>query len=144
MVATSWISRLQFFLTFSSATARTEVLQIFNVSAWLMFLKLKVFRNSWFFCMILISMTENSIVSWLVDVFKIITKVSNFYVTTNTFATSTTSLLLFKAFWCTTFDTFLSKVGILKGNFVTCSEHVKHIYPKNVYQPRLTDCEKTR
>ena len=44
-----------------------------------------------FFCMILISLTENSLAKLLVEVFKKTTKVSNFYVTTITFARSTTS-----------------------------------------------------
>ena len=49
---------------------------------------------------------------------------------------------LFKAFRCTTCDTFFSKTGNLERNLVTCSDRVKHIYPKNVYQLRKTLFEK--
>ena len=36
---------------------------------------------------------------------------------------------LFKAFRCTTCDTFFSKTGNLERHLVTCSDRVKHIYP---------------
>ena len=49
---------------------------------------------------------------------------------------------LFKAFRCTTCDTFFSKTGNLERHLVTCSERVKHIYPKNVYELRETLFEK--
>ena len=39
---------------------------------------------------------------------------------------------LFKAFRWTTCDKFFSKTGNLERHLVTCSERVKHIYPKNV------------
>ena len=45
---------------------------------------------------------------------------------------------LFKAFRCTTYDTFFSETGNLKRHLVTCSDRVKHIYPKNVYELRET------
>ena len=45
---------------------------------------------------------------------------------------------LFKAFRCTTCDTFFSKTGNLEWHLVTCSNRVKHIYPKNVYELRET------
>ena len=45
---------------------------------------------------------------------------------------------LFKAFSCTTCDTFFSKTGNLERHLVTCSDRVKHIYPKNVYELRET------
>ena len=41
---------------------------------------------------------------------------------------------LFKAFRCTTCDTFFSKTGNLERHLVTCSDRVKHIYTKNVYE----------
>ena len=44
---------------------------------------------------------------------------------------------LFKAFRCPTCDTF-QKTGNLERHLVRCSERVKHIYPKNVYQLRET------
>ena len=43
---------------------------------------------------------------------------------------------LFKTFRCTTCDTFFSKTGNLERHLVTCSDRVKHIYPKNVYELR--------
>ena len=43
---------------------------------------------------------------------------------------------LFKAFWCTTCDTFFSKTRNLEGHLVTCSDRVKHFYPKTVYELR--------
>ena len=45
---------------------------------------------------------------------------------------------LFKAFRCPTCDTYLQKTGNLERHLVRCSERVKHIYPKNVYQIRET------
>ena len=48
---------------------------------------------------------------------------------------------LFKAFRCNTCDTFFSK-GNLERHLVTCSDRVKHIYPKNVYELRETLFEK--
>ena len=45
---------------------------------------------------------------------------------------------LFKAFRCTTCETFCSKTGNLERHLVTCSDRVKHIYPKNVYELRET------
>ena len=41
---------------------------------------------------------------------------------------------LFKTFRCTTCDTFFSKTGNLERHLVICSDRVKHIYPKNVYE----------
>ena len=45
---------------------------------------------------------------------------------------------LFKAIRCPTCDTYFQKTGNLKRHLVRCSERVKHIYPKNVYQFRET------
>ena len=49
---------------------------------------------------------------------------------------------LFKAFRCTTCDTFFSKTGNLERHLVTCSHRVEYIYPKNVYELRETLFEK--
>ena len=49
---------------------------------------------------------------------------------------------LFKAFRCTTCDTFFSKRGNLERHLVTCSDRVKHIYPMNVEELRETLFEK--
>ena len=45
---------------------------------------------------------------------------------------------LFKAFRCPTCDSYFEKSGNLERHLVRCSERVKHIYPKNVYQLRET------
>ena len=45
---------------------------------------------------------------------------------------------LFKAFRCSACDTYFQKTGNLEFHLVRCSERVKHIYPKNVYQLRET------
>ena len=49
---------------------------------------------------------------------------------------------LFKAFRCTTCDTFFSKTGNLERHLVSCSDRVKHICPKNVYELREALFEK--
>ena len=48
----------------------------------------------------------------------------------------------FKSFRCSTCDTIFSKTGKLERHLITCSERVKHIYPKNVYQLKETLFEK--
>ena len=45
---------------------------------------------------------------------------------------------LLKAFRCPTCDTYFQKPGNLERQLVRCSERVKHINPKNVYQLRET------
>ena len=45
---------------------------------------------------------------------------------------------LFKAFRCPTCDTNFQKTGNLERHLLRCSERVKRIYPKNVYQLRET------
>ena len=45
---------------------------------------------------------------------------------------------LLKALRSSTCDTYLQKTGNLEGHLVRCSERVKHINPKNVYQLRET------
>ena len=49
---------------------------------------------------------------------------------------------LFKAFRCTTCDTFFSKTGNLEQQLATSKDRVEHIYPKNVYELRETLFEK--
>ena len=49
---------------------------------------------------------------------------------------------LFKAFRCPTCDIYFQKTGNLERHLVRCSERVKHIYPKNVYQLRETRFDK--
>ena len=45
---------------------------------------------------------------------------------------------LFKAFRCSTCYTYFQKTRNLERHLIRCSERVKHIYPKNVYQLRET------
>ena len=45
---------------------------------------------------------------------------------------------LLKAFRCPTCDTYFQKTGKMERHLVWCSERVKHIYPKNVYQLQRT------
>ena len=45
---------------------------------------------------------------------------------------------LFNSFRCSTCDTIFSKTGILERHLITCSQRVKHIYPKTLYQLRVT------
>ena len=47
-----------------------------------------------------------------------------------------------KSFRCSTCDTIFSQTGNLERHLITCSERVKDIYPKNVYQLRETLFEK--
>ena len=47
----------------------------------------------------------------------------------------------FKSF-CSSCDTIFSKTGNLERHLITCSDRVKHIYPKKVYQLRETLFEK--
>ena len=49
---------------------------------------------------------------------------------------------LFKAFRCPTCDTYFQKTGNLERHLVRCSERVKLIFPKNVYQLRETRFDK--
>ena len=48
----------------------------------------------------------------------------------------------FKFFRCCTCDTTFSMSGSFERHLITCSERVKHLYPKNVYQLRETLYEK--
>ena len=90
MPTISWKMRLQIFSVFFSLTAMKQVPRNIKVFTWRTLQKLKTCIISIFF-MLLIPLTEISMVNLLVDVIKTITKMSSFYVTTITFATSTTS-----------------------------------------------------
>ena len=48
----------------------------------------------------------------------------------------------FKSFRCSSCDTMFSNTANLEQHLITCSERVKHTYPKNVYQLRETLFEK--
>ena len=45
---------------------------------------------------------------------------------------------VFQSFRCPHFDNFFSRTFILERHLTTCSERVKNVYPKNVYQIRET------
>ena len=51
-------------------------------------------------------------------------------------------MALFKDLRCSTCDMFFSTTGNLERHLVTCTERVKHIYPKNVYELRETPFDK--
>ena len=46
--------------------------------------------------------------------------------------------VLFKVFRCITRDTIFSNTGNLERHLVTCSDRIRHIYPKNVHELRET------
>ena len=60
--------------------------------------------------------------------------VSNFYAATITIATSTTSTPCSKLSGVLRVTHFSQRRGIWNDILITCSERVKHIYPKNVYE----------
>ena len=49
---------------------------------------------------------------------------------------------VFQSFGCPKCDTFFSKTFNLERHFTTCSERVKNVYPRNVYQIRGTFFDK--
>ena len=69
-------------------------------------------------------------------------KVSSFYATTVTIATSATSTPCSKPSDVLRVRHFFSKMGNLERHLVACSYRVKHIYPKNIYELRETLFEK--
>ena len=76
------------------------------------------------------------------EVFKSMKRASNFHDTTITFATSTTSTHCSKPSGVLRVTHFFTKTGNLERHLVTCSDRVKHIYAKNVYELRETLFEK--
>ena len=48
----------------------------------------------------------------------------------------------FKSSGCSTCDTIFANTGIFERHLITCSERVRRIYPKNVYQLEETLLEK--
>ena len=76
------------------------------------------------------------------EVIKSMKKVSSFYATKITFATSRKSMHCSKASGVLRATRFSQKRGNLERHLVTCSDRVKHIYPKNVYELRGTLFEK--
>ena len=51
-------------------------------------------------------------------------------------------IAVFEGFCCTNFDTFFNKTFNLERHLTTCSERVRNIYPRNVYQIRQTLLDK--
>ena len=76
------------------------------------------------------------------EVFKSMKTVSSFYATTITFATSIISTHCSKPSGVLRVTHFSQKTGNMERHLVTCSDRVKHIYPKNVYELRETLFEK--
>ena len=81
--------------------------------------------------MIFISLTENSLVSLLVEVIRKSDKSVKLLRYNNHFCYVNNINALFKACRCRTCDTFFPKTGNLERHSVTCTERVKHIYSKN-------------
>ena len=70
MATTNWKRRLQKFSLFSSSTARKQISQSLKAFTWTTIQKLKTCCRSKFSNMILIPLTENSLVTRLVEVLK--------------------------------------------------------------------------
>ena len=49
---------------------------------------------------------------------------------------------VFQYFRCPICDTFFNRIFNLERNLTTCSERVRNVYPKNVYQIQGTLCDK--
>ena len=71
-------------------------------------------------------------------IFKRMKNSSSSYTTTITFATSTTSMHCSKLSGVLRVAHFTQRLGNLERHLVTCSDGVKHIYPKNVDELRET------
>ena len=113
-----------------------------KVFVWKTFQKLKTFCNSISFFLTLILWMENWLVGSVDEVLKSLKKVSNFYTTTKQSHCYFNKInALFKAFQCTTCDTFFWKTANLEWHLVICSDRVKHVYPENVYELRKTPFE---
>ena len=91
MVTKNWSRKHPKFSIFSWTIAEKETHQSFKVFTWLTFQKLKTCCNSISSFVTLTLWMENWLVSSAGEVFKSMKKVSSFYATTITFATSTTS-----------------------------------------------------
>ena len=116
-----------------------ETHQSFRVFTWLIIRKWRRCCIWLFFFMTLIVWMENCLVSSVEEVFKSTKKVSSFYATTIKFATSTTSMHCSKLSNVLRVTHFSQRRGRnLEQLFVTCSDRVKNIYPKNVYELRET------
>ena len=85
---------------------------------------------------------ENELVSSVDEVFKSMKKSAKLLRCNNHICYVNNINAFFKAFRCTTCDIFFSKTGNLERQLVTCSDRVKHIYSKNVYELRKTLFEK--
>ena len=141
MAMISWRRRLHIFSTFLPLTASKETPQNFKLFTWTTFQKLKTCCSSIFSYMILISLTENSLVNLLVEAFKNMTKMSHFYATAITPGVSGTSTRYLKLSGALLVSRFFQK-GNPERYLVTCSESVTHIYPKKVYKLRETPFDK--
>ena len=75
-----------------SVIARNEIYQNFNFCTRTLIQKLKTNCSSILFSISLVSLSENSMMSLLVEVFKSMTKESNLYVATITFNSSRSSI----------------------------------------------------
>ena len=115
--------------------------QLFKLFIWMTFQKLETCCNSKSSFLTLILWMENWLVSCVEEVFKSMKTVSSFYTTTIKAAMSTTTTHCSKPSDVLRVTQFL-KDGNLERHLVTCSDRIKHINPKNVYELRETLFEK--
>ena len=143
MVTRDWRRRLPKFSISSSKTVKKETFQSFKKFIWMIFQKLKTCCNSISSFMTLIFFVDGELIGELcrrsIQKYENSVKLLRY---NNHICYVSNINVLFKAFRCTTCDTFFSKAGNLEQHLVTCSDRVKHIYPKNVYELRETLFEK--
>ena len=142
MVTKNWKRRLRKFLNFSSITVGKEIHQSFRVFTWVRFRK---WRRCciWILYFYGIDFVDGELIGELcrrsIQKYEKNVKLLRY---NNHICYVNNINALFKVFQCTSCDTFFSKTGNLERHLVTCSDRVKHIYPKNVYELRETLFEK--
>ena len=139
MVAKNCRKRLRKFLIFSSTTVKKEIHQSSRVFIWPNveeMLQLNIFLYD-------IDFVDGELIGELarrnIEKIKKSVKILRY---NNHICYVNNINALFKTFRCTKCDTFFSKTGNLERHLLTCSDCVKRIYPKNVYELRKTLFEK--
>ena len=119
--------------TFSLTYLGVEIHRSSRVFTWLILRKWRT-RCKWiFFSTTLTLWMESWSGNQHEDILKRLKEASNSYVTT---ISDMSSFFIF--FRCCTCDKIFPKTGSLERHLITCSERVRHIYPKNVHQLRET------
>ena len=114
--------------SFVPSRALKEVSQKSQVLKWTKFQKLKIICGSKLFCKSSKQLTDNSIV----EVFANMTKMSSFYGTVITFATSATPTKSSKLSDAGVVTLVFAKIGNQGTHLVNCSDCEKNVYTKNV------------